>query len=142
MQPREAASKIAGVDDLIDLKTELASLKGFDDRKAAELDRLREMVKRGRFSPEPESADQLRMQLSQQLRDAARVTADADRMGMSQRESATANYRRKIELVKQAEGVNAEELAQDVLVLRKRRRELEARLNVDAPNPETPERDF
>lgn len=140
-QLREQASKIAGVDDLIDLKTELASLKGFDEKKSSELERLKELVKRGRFDPEPEGMDDLRMDLLGQLRNAARLTADADRLGMSQRESAVAAYRRKIDIVKQAEGVDPQELAQRVLELRSHRRELESRLNVGG-TPEPDGRDF
>ncbi len=127
-QLREKASKIAGVDDLIDLKSELANLKGFDEKKIAELDRLHLLVRAGEQRALPPQADDKRMELGDQLRSAAQVTAEADQLGLTKKESVEGAFRRKLELVRQAQGVNAQELAQEVLRLRKHRKELEARL--------------
>lgn len=141
MELRDKASKIANVDDIIDLKVELENLKGFDEKKIVELDRLRALINLGRTSAEPTEADKIRTNLISQLTESAKITAFADRIANRKRDSALANYRRKVNLVKTAEGVDAETLAQEVLALRKRRRELESRLNLNS-TPEGVQNEF
>jgi len=139
-QLKESASKIAGVDALIDLQSELDSLKGFDEKKASEVERLRSLAYEAELEPDPPGMDDMLMNLNDQLRRAARITADADRLGTSRKESVEANFQRKLDLVRDTENANAQELAQEALRLRKQRQELEARLNegqdTAAPNSE------
>ncbi|MFN8389990.1 MAG: hypothetical protein U0136_06845 [Bdellovibrionota bacterium] len=131
-QVREQASKIAGVDDILDLKTELANLKDFDEKKFSDLERLHALYKAGSTVPDPKDVQDLRVKLLNQLRLAAQVTAEADRLGMSRQESALAEYKRKVDLVKSTAGEDPQALAKQILQLRKQRRELEGRLNLGA----------
>lgn len=141
-QLRDQAAKIAGVDDLIDLKSELDSLKGSDEKKAVEVDRIKLLSRNGFESAPPKNADESLMDLGAQLRLAAKVTAEADKVGLNKKGSAEAEYRRKLELVRRAEGADPQALAQQVFNLRKRRKELEARLNAGTETESETDQDF
>ncbi len=123
---REQASKIADVDEIIDLKSELANLQGSDEQKAAETERLRELVKVGRALPEPAGIDSIRANLSLHLEAAARVGASVDRAAATKREDIIAGYKRKLALIRTTDNENPEALAQELLTLRKHRKELES----------------
>ena len=127
---RSKASAVAGVDEIIDLKIELARLRGFGDQKAAERERLRDLVSIGRKRTDPEGVDALRQELSLHLADTARATAMADRLRVRRKEAARATLDKKLAFVKEMSRYNPEELAAEVIRLRNRRRELEARLNL------------
>lgn len=124
-QLREQASKIAEVDELIDLKSELANTRGFDERKLDEISRLRALAEIGRTDPAQPDVDLMRIQLSTQLSEAAKATAMSDRLNRRKRDAAMASYRRKLDLIRRNEGIDPQELAREILRLRKRRKELE-----------------
>lgn len=125
-QLREQASKIAEVDELIDLKMELSNTKGFDEKKLDEITRLRRLAELGRTIGDVSAVDEMRVQLSTQLAEAAKTTALSDRLNRSKRDAAAASYRRKLEIIRRNEGIDQQELAQEILQLRRRRKELEA----------------
>jgi len=141
-QLRDQAAKIAGVDDLIDLKSELDSLKGSDEKKSVEVDRIKLLAKLGFEAADPKNSDALLMDLGGQLRLAAKVTAEADKVGTNRKGSVEAEYRRKLDLVRRMEGVDPQSLAQQVLNLRKRRKDLEARLDTGASPSTEADQDF
>ena len=128
-QLREQASKIAEVDEIIDLKSELTNVRGFDEQKSAEIERLRTLVAEGRDAADPKNLVSIRATLAENLAGIAKVTALSDRLSGRRREAAAASYRRKINLVRESEGIDPELLAQEALDLRRRRKELEARLS-------------
>ena len=132
-QLRDQASKIAGVDDILDLKSELASLQGVDGKKkVTEFQRINELVKAGRATPEPLGADDMRQNLASQLRQVSITTAEVDRLGTSRHDSAVSEYRRKLAMAKEADSADPQALAQEILALRKQRKELEGRLNLNS----------
>ncbi len=126
---REQASKIAEVDEIIDLKSELTNVRGFDEQKSAEITRLHTLIAEGRDAPDPKNLVSIRATLAENLAGIAKVTALSDRLSGRRREAAAASYRRKINLVRESEGIDPELLAQEALELRRRRKELEARLS-------------
>ena len=126
---REQASKIAEVDEIIDLKSELTNVRGFDEQKSAEIERLHTLVAEGRDAADPKNLVSIRATLAENLAGIAKVTALSDRLSGRRREAAAASYRRKINLVRESEGIDPELLAQEALDLRRRRKELEARLS-------------
>lgn len=130
---RERASQIAGVDDIIDLKMELAKLQGFDEENVAEVSRLKTLVERGRNLPDMPNLYPLIQELSLHLEEAAKVTAMADRLNTRRRETALSGLQKKLALVKEAKNYDREALARDVLRLRERRRELERQLHITTP---------
>lgn len=134
---RERASAVAGVDEIVDLKMELARLKGFGDARDQEQQRLRELIERGRTTPDPTDVDERRQELSRHLQDAARVTATAARLSARRKEAAKTTIEQKIALIKEMSGQNPEALAQELLRLRERRKALEAQLQPQsAPSDE------
>lgn len=133
---RDQASKIAGIDEIIDLKMELARLKGFGDQKAAEKERLKALLAEGRGQQaEDPKIDVLRQELSANLRDTARMTAMADRLKSRRREAARTTVEKKLSLVREMSRYNPETLAQEVLKLRAKRKDLEAKLNIAPASP-------
>lgn len=136
---RSQAAKIVEIDDIIDLKSELSGLKGFGEQKSAEKLRLQALIERGRKQSEPTEADERRQDLSDNLRDAARVTAMADRLRTQRKESAKATFQRKLALVREMSRYNPEELAREILKLRTKRKNLEANRGSE---PESAEDEF
>lgn len=125
---RNRASQIAGVDEIIDVKMKLTQVRGYGADNEVEQRRLRDLVERGRAYDEPDNSRIRVQQLSQQLAETARVTALAERLNARRREAARESVERKIALVQEMRGVDAEALAREVLRLRSERRELEAQL--------------
>jgi hypothetical protein len=140
-QLREQASKIAEVDGILDLKTELANLKDFDERKVGDLERLKYLYHEGVSETDPTDDGDIRMNLLAQMRKAAQVTADADRLGMSRKETATNEFHRKLNLIRGVSDIDPQQLAKQILALRKQRRELESRLNMNS-TPESTNQEF
>ena len=126
---REQASKIAEVDEIIDLKSELSNVRGFDEQKSSEVERLKTLVAEGRDLADPPDLVRIKATLAENLAGVAKVTALADRLSGRRKDAAAASYRRKINLVRESEGIDPELLAQEALDLRRRRKELEARLS-------------
>lgn len=136
---RRRASEIAEADKIIALKIEANDAKQSIDHDALETARLRSLIDQARDLEDPDGIDSYRQELALNLEEAAKVTAVADRLNQRKKESALRNFLKKIELVKEMDASNPSELAQQVLQLRKKRRELENRLGItssDAANEE------
>lgn len=124
---REDASKIAGVSEIIDLKTRLTSLKGFEKDQTAEALRLKTLVEHGHDLKDPSGINAHYQELSVQLEEMAKATAMADRLNVRRREAARSTLKTKLDLIKRYKTIDTEALAQEVLRLRARRRSLERR---------------
>jgi len=127
---RDEASKIAGVDEIIDLKMELVQLKGFGEEHAQELERLRELVEYGRGLADPANIDQQRQELMSHLTEAAKVTSVAERLNSRRRQTAVATVQAKLNLIRRMRNVDSNALAKEALRLRAIRRQLEVRLGI------------
>ncbi len=127
---RLAASDIAGVDDIIDLKMKLAGFQGMGEDSMAEAERLKSLIESGRELPEPPEIDYQRQELFEQLAQAAQVTSMADRLQSRRKETAKARLQDQLALIKETQSANPEALARVALELRLRRKNLERQLQV------------
>lgn len=125
---RNTASRIAGVDEIVQLNAELERLKSFGEESVQELERLRRLTEIGRAQVAPAGAIQLRHVLSEQVRVAAQVTATADRLTARKREAALGSMKQKLRLIELTSTLDPEALTKEALRLRSYRRQLEHRL--------------
>lgn len=125
---RSRAMRIAGVDELIQLQTELNRYQTAEDQRQSEEVRLQELLRVGRQVADPADVDPLRQKLSESLRDTAQVTAHADRLKNRKKEAAKEEFQEKLALIKEMGRYSREELAREILMLRAKRKQLEARL--------------
>lgn len=130
---RQEASKIAGVEDIVELQREQRSVETMLKNSEKEKLRLERLVELGRELDDPQEIDAIRTDLLDQLKEAAQATAMADRLNARRKASALTVLKNKLASVRQTANLNPEALAQEVLRLRKVRREWEGRLNVSAP---------
>ena len=129
---KDRASNVAEVEDIIGMKSALDQLKDSDSSAELELVRLHELIRAGRTAPAQPNLLPIRAELSKQLQEVTIATASSEHIRSSRRQSASTDYFHKLELARQAEGVDIRGLAAQVLELRQRRKELEARLGVTA----------
>ena len=127
---RARASELAGVDKIIKLKTKLHNLEQTAGHDKSETERLKELTDNGRELEDPEDIDQYRKELSANLEEAAKVTAVAERLNQRKKESAKSSFMKKVELVKQMDTSDPDDLAREILQLRRKRREFENRLGL------------
>ena len=123
---RSQAMQVGGVDTLIQLQTELNRIKNADARRDNEQARLKELIALGRKEKEIQGLDELRQQLSGALRDTAQATALADRLKTRKKQAAKQGLEEKLQLIREAQSYNREELAREILALRAKRKQLEA----------------
>lgn len=126
------ASQIAGIDEIIDLKMELARLRGFGEEAVAERAQLQDLIEVGRKLKDPLDIDERRHELLIQLAETARVTALADRLNRRRRTAALANIQKKLAFIKETKDVDLEVLAKRASTLRLKRKQLERMLNVSS----------
>src|SRR5262249_48625981 len=108
-------------------------LDGFEQdlkKVDGELARLDALNNLGRQVVDPDNIDVLRQDLQADLAETAKVTAVADRLNLRRRGGGVQDFAKKVNLVKEPHSANPESLAQEVLRLRKIRKELEAKLNL------------
>lgn len=129
---KQRVVEVAGVSGIVDLQTELEELKSRNQEMILEQQRLKELVLLGRKEPDPQDSKLWRRDLSAQLREAAQATAMADRLNRRRREAAMSSLKDKLRLIKETRQYDPKELASEVLELRKKRRNLETRLNIAA----------
>ena len=134
------ASQITNIEAILNLQRERSSLERSLVERRAEIERLESLIERGRQLEDPPLVDQMRKELSLHLKEAAKVTAMADRLNRRQKESAVQTFNQKLRMVKDMEREDPESLAREVLRLRRKRRELESRLGSSASEDE--EADF
>ena len=127
---RNRAAQIAQVDEIISLKIKAEALQRENESQAIEIARLKNLIDIGRNLEEPEEANEYQKELALHLKEAAQVTAVADRLNRRKREAALQNFTTKVNLVKEMDSVQPEALAQEILRLRKKRRELENRMGI------------
>lgn len=131
---RDRASQVSDLADIVGLQNALNQLQSSDSTAAneIELQRLRELISRSRELPVSVVTQEKRLELSLQLKEMALATATTEHIRSLRKQSASSNYFRKLELARQAEGVDIRGLATKVLSLRQKRKELESRLGVRA----------
>lgn len=132
---RVKASQVAGVSDIVNVREELSSISSGGERMAQEKRRLESLVSRAQELPDPEDINIRRKALSLDLKEAAKVTAMADRLNRRRKEAAAGSLSDKLAMIKEAESVDIEALGQEVVRLREKRKQLEARFGV-APKTE------
>ncbi|MCC6221069.1 MAG: hypothetical protein IT291_07510 [Deltaproteobacteria bacterium] len=128
---REDASRIAGVDNIIMLKTRLAELESDEVSKQAERARLERLLAIGRGLADVPELSFYMQELSVHLQEAAKTTAMADRLSVRKRKAARAKLNYKIALAKKFGDENPVPLTKEVARLRQVRRQLEKRLGRD-----------
>ena len=133
---RAQASKIAGVDEIIDLKMDLARVKGFGEQSAVEQERLRRLINVGRSVTDSPEIGKLRGDLTLQLRDSAQKSALASRLTARKRAAGKATLEQRLQLIRDMASYDPKLLAQEVLKLRERRRALESRSRVGLEDEE------
>ena len=131
---KERASNLSEVEDIMGLKSTLEQLQNSDSSAANELElgRLRSLVQQSRALPIPPHVISNRLELSKQLQEIALATASAEHVRSNRKQNASASYFHKLDLAREAEGVDIRGMAAQVLDLRQKRKELEARLGVTA----------
>lgn len=129
-QLRERVAQVAGVDGIVELKMELAKLRAFDSKDNEIQGSLVKLVEVGRQMADPENAKLWRKSLAEDLRGAAEVTAMADRLAKRRRQAALKAFKSQSQLIKAMKDYDPQMLARKLLKLRKKRRELEGRLNL------------
>jgi len=122
---RALAMKSAGVDDLVQIQTELNRYQSAGVQRQNEGERLKELLAIGRKESESLNLDPLRQKLSEDLRDTAQVTALADRLKTRKKQTAKEGFQEKLSLVKEMSRYSREDLAKEILALRAKRKELE-----------------
>lgn len=128
-QTKEKVSKIAEVDDLIDLKSELASLKEGDSNAASEVEVLKNLYADNVYKPDSPEDLQMRMDLEKQLKEIIKSSTFQKKSTSNSPAEIISNFHKKIELAKSISYNNPEILAKEVLSLRRKRLELEAQLS-------------
>lgn len=131
---KEKASSLAGIDEIVNLKMRYAFLTSHQDEQNRTVEQLRKTIERARDQLPPADVDRRRQELSISLKETARRTAIARRLTARKQESAVAGFQKKLELIKQYEGVDAEALAREVLTLRIQRKQLQEKLR-GTPKP-------
>lgn len=126
---RDRASQIAGINDIVDLKVELANLQGRGQATQTEVQRLEALKMLGRHLPDPPQSKELQQQLLTDLKETAQVTATADRLNTRRRQAAAQTVEQKLALIKETQNYDPEQLGREVLRLRNIRRELQARVS-------------
>lgn len=127
---REEASRAAAVDEIVDLKMQIAVFEGGGEDNAEERQRLADLVALGRRMEEPEAINDQLKELSEQLMQTAQATAMADQLNNRRKEAAKASLARKLNLIREMKNIDETLLARNVLALRERRRQLESRLHI------------
>ncbi len=127
---REKASKVANIDEIIDLRVKVRDLKAAEEKNNAETERLQALLETGRQQKDSAEIDSARREIAVHLQEAAKVTALADRLEEGRKDSASQSFAQKLELVREMDEIDPKELASQVLQVRKHRRELENRLGI------------
>lgn len=125
---RARATRVSGVDDIVQLQTEINRLENSSEQRASEQSRLRELIEAGRKLSDSPGIDILRQKLSEDLRDTAQVTAMADRLKARKKQAAKETLDEKLALVKEMGKFNREEIAREILALRSKRKGLESKI--------------
>jgi hypothetical protein len=128
---KEEISKVGMVDDINNIQLQLAAMEDLIQSSQQLSNELDELLERGRSLVDPSDIDQTRKTMSEHLTEAAKITSVADRLNRRREEAALQNFKRKLTAVKEMKQVNMEDLAKEVLRLRRIRRKLESQLNLN-----------
>lgn len=137
---RQRVSQIADLDEIVKLKAQQSVIKEMKSEQDRDIKQLKQLIEDGRTLQDPEKIDQYRQELYADLEEAAKVSAIADRLSQRKRESAAQGFYKKLELVKQMDNANPEQLAHEIMRLREQKKALETRLGIG--NNEVTQNDF
>ena len=129
---RSEASRVAAVDEIVDLKMQIAIFDTGGDDYKEERDRLADLVSLGRRMKDPDNINEQLKMLSEQLSQTAQATAMADQLNNRRKEAAKSSLARKLNLIREMKNVDEAALARNVLSLRESRRQLENRLHISS----------
>lgn len=115
---------------LRDVMEEQRELRRSIDEQQREIARLETVIEDGRNLPTPENINSMRIELSEHLREAAKVTSVADRLTRRKLEAARLRLKEKLNMIEELKKQDPAALAREILKLRKERRELENRLGI------------
>lgn len=116
------------VRELRETMEEKRTLKRSISEQQKEIARLELLLDQGRQIAAPENINEMRLTLAEHLRQAAQVTAAADRLSRRKTEVARNRLKAKLKLIEELRQEDPELLARKILTLREKRRELEQRL--------------
>lgn len=116
------------VGELRETMEEKRTLKRAISEQQKEIARLELLLDQGRQIAAPENINEMRLTLAEHLRQAAQVTAAADRLSRRKTEVARNRLKAKLKLIEELRQEDPELLARKILSLREKRRELEQRL--------------
>lgn len=131
----ERHSKLQALRKTVEETTELENLivleeqLGYYDREKTKLleerNRLRRLVSLGRSQVADESLPAVRRNLQEQLREAAKVTANADRLSERKKRAAVGRVRSQMALIRSTTGVDKKPLLRKLRKLRAQRKAIE-----------------
>jgi len=125
---RARASKTIDVKNLVTLSSDIQYLSILNAEKRISYQFLKKAVEKGADIPDPQESNQLRIELAHQLKSTAEATAMADRLAQQKQKAALANVRQQVALIREMKRYKLKALAQEVLRLRVRRKDLEEKL--------------
>ena len=125
---RDIVSQIAGVEEIVKLKTELAAIKARITDLNADKARLHNLIDIAKTKSEVDDIDILRRELSVHLTEAAKATAMADRLTKRKQKAALQSVQEKMAVIKETAHEDPKALARLALELRSERKRLEMRL--------------
>lgn len=131
------ALQMTGVDDLVELNTELDSLNDAPVLTDAELIRLDQLYKLGaKDVADSVIADSI-TDLNRQLFQVTKLTTKIDRTERSKMSRRHTDVEGRIQMIRESLSIDSEEIAREVVRLRARRKELEKQLSgpVSPPSP-------
>jgi len=121
---------MAEVENIIFLENQLEYFAREKEKAVSERKRLEKLVARGRKQVADKSLPALRRGLQAQLRDAAKVTANADRLSARKKRSAVGKVRSQMAMIRAAKGVNKKALLKKLRKVRAQRKTIEAQKGI------------
>lgn len=128
LELRNIVSQIAGVEEIVKLKNELAATKARITDLKADKERLAKLSEAAKEKAEIDDIDILRRELNVHLTEAAKATAMADRLSKRKQKAAMQSIQEKIAVIKETANEDPKALARLALELRAERKKLEMRL--------------
>ena len=127
-QLKGQALQMTGVDDLVELNTELDSLTDVPVLTDAELSRLNSLYAQGRTSLADQTVNETIPELNRQLFQVAKLTTKVDQAERAKLSQHHTDIGRRIAMIRESLSLNSEEIAQEIVRIRARRRELEKQI--------------
>lgn len=125
---RDIVSQIAGVEEIVKLKSELEAIEARVIDLKVDKKRLQSLTATAKRRPEVDDIDILRRELNVHLTEAAKATALADRLTKRKQKAALQDIQEKMAAIKETAHEDPKALARLALELRAERKKLEIHL--------------